>query len=70
MAALRPSMVERRAVTVATFKLLPKACSMAVSATIPAYQRVVKPESGKEMKAESLKEKTGSTSTGTYRKPR
>ena len=34
------------------------------------YQRVVKPDSGKAMNWESLKEKTGSTSTGPYRKAR
>jgi hypothetical protein len=54
----------------ATFRLLDSACCMALSAASPAYQRVVKPERGRAMKAESLKEKTGSTSTGTYRNAR
>ena len=48
-----------------TFRLLPSACCIAQSEASAAYQRVVKPESGKAMNSELLKEKTGSTSTGT-----
>ena len=70
LAAVSPSMVESSAVTSATSRLLPRACCMALSAASAAYQRVVKPDSGKAMNSELLKEKTGSTSTGRYRKAR
>ena len=58
-------MVEISAAAAPTFRLLASAWRTAASANSSPYQRVVKPVSGKAMKALSLNENSGRNSTGT-----
>ncbi len=58
-------MVEASEASTPTLSVFANAACISESAAISAYQRVVKPDSGKAMKSELLNEKMGSSSTGT-----
>ena len=64
-AASKPKIVEISEAAAPTFSVFPSAARMSSSPAIAAYHFVVKPDSGKAMKAESLNENSGSSSTGT-----